>query len=139
MTIQATKKLLTSTFMDWRMTFITSAYLKFLTVSFLNWHSIKIGSIKLKISPMMIYEQNVPFFINITMNRFSYAEVIFFSKWWHLQTETTRETVRDLVKNGRLEFINGGWCVNDEATTYYADIIDQMSLGLKYSTISLLY
>ena len=70
------------------------------------------------------------------MNRFSYAEVVFFSKWWKLQTESTRQTVRELVENGRIEFINGGWCVNDEATTNYADIIDQMSLGLKYVIIS---
>jgi len=27
------------------------------------------------------------------------------------------------------QFINGGWCMNDEATTYYNDIIDQMALG----------
>ena len=49
-----------------------------------------------------------------------------------MQNETMRQTVRDLVQNGRFEFINGGWCVHDEATTNYADIIDQMSLGLRY-------
>jgi len=49
-----------------------------------------------------------------------------------MQNETTRETVRNLVQNGRFEFINGGWCVHDEANTNYADIIDQMSLGLKF-------
>ncbi len=64
--------------------------------------------------------------------RFIYAEVIYFSKWWKLQNETMRDTVRDLVRNGRFEFINGGWCVHDEATTNYADVIDQMSLGLRY-------
>ena len=37
-----------------------------------------------------------------------------------------------MVNSGRLEFINGGWCMNDEATTHYVDIVDQMSLGLKY-------
>ena len=64
--------------------------------------------------------------------RFVYAEVVFFSKWWHLQNESNREAVRNLVQNGRFEFANGGGCVNDEATTNYADIIDQMSLGLGY-------
>lgn len=33
---------------------------------------------------------------------------------------------------GRLEFVNGGWCMNDEATTHYSAIIDQMSLGLHF-------
>lgn len=37
-----------------------------------------------------------------------------------------------LVQEGRLEFINGGWCMNDEASTHYNDIIDQMTWGLRY-------
>jgi hypothetical protein len=51
---------------------------------------------------------------------------------WKEQNEGTRDIVRKLVNEGRLEFISDGWCMNDEATTHYADIIDQMSLGLKY-------
>ena len=33
------------------------------------------------------------------------------------------------MKKGQIEFLNGGWCSNDEATTYYEDIIEQMTLG----------
>ena len=33
---------------------------------------------------------------------------------------------------GRLEFINGGWCMNDEASTHYSSIIDQMTVGHKF-------
>jgi lysosomal alpha-mannosidase len=54
----------------------------------------------------------------------------FFTRWWQEQSETTKGIVRNLVNEGRLEFINGGWCMNDEATAHYVDIIDQMSLGL---------
>lgn len=63
--------------------------------------------------------------------RFIYVEMAFFWQWWREQTEPTRDIVRDLVAQGRLEFVNGGWCMNDEATTHYVDIIDQMSLGLR--------
>ena len=39
--------------------------------------------------------------------------------------------VRKLVANKQLEFVNGGWCMNDEAATDYNSIIDQMTLGNK--------
>ena len=32
--------------------------------------------------------------------------------------------MKTLVANGQFEFINGGWCMNDEAAPYYEDIID---------------
>ena len=64
--------------------------------------------------------------------RFVYVELAFFYRWWKSQNETGRNVVKSLVENGQLEFINGGWSMNDEAVTHYVDIIDQMSLGLKY-------
>uniref|UniRef100_A0A8C2SJT5 Alpha-mannosidase n=1 Tax=Capra hircus TaxID=9925 RepID=A0A8C2SJT5_CAPHI len=64
--------------------------------------------------------------------RFIYVEIAFFSRWWHQQTNATQKIVRDLVRQGRLEFANGGWVMNDEATTHYGAIIDQMTLGLRF-------
>lgn len=37
-----------------------------------------------------------------------------------------------LVAKKQLEFVNAGWCMNDEASTHYNAIIDQMSLGLRF-------
>nr|XP_051693852.1 lysosomal alpha-mannosidase isoform X6 [Oryctolagus cuniculus] len=64
--------------------------------------------------------------------RFVYVEMAFFSRWWHQQTFTTRQAVRELVHQGRLEFANGGWVMNDEAATHYGAIVDQMTLGLRF-------
>jgi hypothetical protein len=50
--------------------------------------------------------------------------VTIIDRWWDEQNEHMKDQVRGLVNNGQLEFINGGWCMNDEATTYYEDIID---------------
>jgi lysosomal alpha-mannosidase len=56
----------------------------------------------------------------------------FFWRWWNEQNDQTKLVVRELVKEGRLEFVIGGWCMNDEATTYYNDMIDQQYLGFKF-------
>ncbi|CAF1357329.1 unnamed protein product [Adineta ricciae] len=46
--------------------------------------------------------------------------------------QKVRNIVKQLVNESRLEFISGGWCMNDEATTHYNSIIDQHSLGAEF-------
>ena len=67
----------------------------------------------------------------LSSNRFIYVEIAFFWRWWQEQEEFMKAQVRKLVSNGQLEFINGGWCMNDEASTHYNAIIDQMTWGFK--------
>ncbi|XP_072039300.1 lysosomal alpha-mannosidase-like [Amphiura filiformis] len=64
--------------------------------------------------------------------RFIYVEIAFFERWWNEQPPDVQSAVKELVAQGRLTFINGGWCMNDEASTHYNAIIDQMTLGLKF-------
>ena len=63
---------------------------------------------------------------------FTYVEMKFFSMWWERQNETIKEQVRNLVREGRLEFVNGGWSANDEACPQYTDIITNMIKGHQY-------
>ncbi|KAG8181687.1 hypothetical protein JTE90_014820 [Oedothorax gibbosus] len=66
---------------------------------------------------------------NDPQKRFIYVESAFFSRWWNEQHDSKRHIVKKLVCDGRLEFIGGGWSMNDEAAAHYNSIIDQMTLG----------
>ncbi|XP_039250452.2 lysosomal alpha-mannosidase-like [Styela clava] len=79
-----------------------------------------------------ILDSVIPQLLKDPSRRFIYVEMAFFKRWWDEQRDDMRETVQSLVQQGRLEFILGGWCMNDEAATHYNAIIDQMSLGLQF-------
>ncbi|XP_044500612.1 alpha-mannosidase isoform X1 [Mangifera indica] len=64
--------------------------------------------------------------------KFVFAEMAFFYRWWVYQSPEIQEDVRKLVDGGQLEFVNGGWCMHDEATTHYIDMIDQTTLGHRF-------
>ncbi|GLJ25232.1 hypothetical protein SUGI_0482830 [Cryptomeria japonica] len=64
--------------------------------------------------------------------KFIYVEQAFFQRWWREQTEEKQAQVKKLLDAGQLEFINGGWCMHDEATVHYIDMIDQTTLGHRF-------
>ena len=61
--------------------------------------------------------------------KFTYVEIKFFSMWWTRQTNETQQDVRDLIGEGRFEFVNGGWSMHDEASPHYEDMINNMWHG----------
>lgn len=63
--------------------------------------------------------------------RFIYVESAFFFKWWDQQSDTLKAQVKQLVNEGRLEFIGGAWSMNDEAATHYHSTVDQFTWGLR--------
>ena len=65
------------------------------------------------------------------MLRFIYVETAFLWKWWQEQDEPKRQIMRDLINEGRLEIIGGGWSMNDEAVTHYHSMIDQYTWGFR--------
>ena len=64
--------------------------------------------------------------------KFMYVEQAFFQRWWREQNATTRALTQRLVAAKQLEFVNGGWCMHDEAGTHYVDMVDQTTLGHRY-------
>lgn len=61
--------------------------------------------------------------------KFIYVEIGFFSRWWERQPEKVQNLTKTLVARGQLEFINGGWCMHDEASPYYTAMVDQTTRG----------
>lgn len=88
--------------------------------------------------------------------KFIIVEIAYFMRWWREQAENMKSTVKMLLKNKQLEFINGGWCMNgkyiqysftitqstistyihiyilDEGTTHYTAVVDQMTMGHQF-------
>ncbi|CAL9037049.1 probable alpha-mannosidase At5g13980 [Musa acuminata AAA Group] len=64
--------------------------------------------------------------------KFIFVEMAFFIRWWRQQSDKTKKLVKKLVNSGQLEFINGGWCMHDEAVVHYIDMIDQTTLGHRF-------
>ena len=61
--------------------------------------------------------------------RFTFVEQSFFQRWWSERDEAGRSATRELIREGRLRFANGGWCMHDEATALFVDMLDQTTLG----------
>ncbi|RWS20835.1 alpha-mannosidase 2-like protein, partial [Leptotrombidium deliense] len=70
---------------------------------------------------------------------FIWAETSFFAAWWETLNNIDREKVRTLINSGQLEFVNGGWVMNDEANTHYSAIITQMIEGHQWLKNNLNY
>ena len=77
------------------------------------------------------FSLDISFFLG-TEKKFIIVEMAYFSRWWSEQNEQSRNNTRKVIERGQLKFTNGGWCMNDEATAYYEDIIDQMTLGHQF-------
>ncbi|KAL5257794.1 hypothetical protein ACHWQZ_G012658 [Mnemiopsis leidyi] len=61
--------------------------------------------------------------------KYIYAEVSFFKLWWEEQEADIREDMRMLAREGRFEFVQGGWVQTDEANTHYFAMFNEMLDG----------
>ena len=53
----------------------------------------------------------------------------FFQRWMDEADDDQLDVVQRVVQRGQLEFVNGGWCMHDEAAPSYVDMIDNTGLG----------
>ncbi|RDY10272.1 putative alpha-mannosidase [Mucuna pruriens] len=79
-----------------------------------------------------VLDSLVPALLADKNRKFIYVEQAFFQRWWSEQSDAIQNIVKELVNSGQLEFINGGYCMHDEATTHYIDMIDQTTLGHQF-------
>eukprot|EP00026_Physarum_polycephalum_P001546 Phypoly_transcript_01548.p1 GENE.Phypoly_transcript_01548~~Phypoly_transcript_01548.p1 ORF type:complete len:1071 (+),score=169.08 Phypoly_transcript_01548:77-3289(+) len=88
------------------------------------------------------YQQQVKHILDTTVaslmenpdRKFIYVEQAYFWRWWTdpNTTDTQRDNLRTLYKNGQWEFVIGGWVMQDEACTTYGADIEQMTLGHQF-------
>ena len=50
---------------------------------------------------------------------FAFAEMKYFKRWYDDQEAALKDKVKELVWNGQLDLVGGGWSSPDEATTTY--------------------
>lgn len=63
--------------------------------------------------------------------RFIINECAIFFKWWEQQPLNRQSDVKVLINENRLEFVGGGWSVNDESIAHYQSIIDQHTFSIR--------
>eukprot|EP00347_Sterkiella_histriomuscorum_P015208 403357903 len=64
--------------------------------------------------------------------KYTHAEIYFFSMWWTQQNDQVKTNFRQMVKDGRWEFVNGGWVASDEACPTFIDMIENFRTGHKF-------
>ncbi|XAR51807.1 Alpha-mannosidase [Bertholletia excelsa] len=61
--------------------------------------------------------------------KFIWEEMSYLERWWRDASESKKTSLINLIKNGQLEIVGGGWVMNDEANSHYFAIIEQMTEG----------
>ncbi|GAM22437.1 hypothetical protein SAMD00019534_056120 [Acytostelium subglobosum LB1] len=69
---------------------------------------------------------------NGTLRKFSWSDIGFLDLWWQDQSDDTKNIFTRLVKEGRIEFVNGGYVMSDEACTSAEAFINNLQEGNKF-------
>ena len=61
--------------------------------------------------------------------KFMFVEQAFFQRWVEAASPEKFQLMQQVVAAGQMEFVNGGYCMHDESSPTYVDMIDQTTLG----------
>ncbi|KAE9550865.1 hypothetical protein FO519_005927, partial [Halicephalobus sp. NKZ332] len=84
--------------------------------------------------PFAVYHIYTNVVTELKMNpkrKFTVCEVGFLTMWIENADEGLFNDFIDLVNNGQIEFVCGGWVQPDEAASHYIDLVDMYTLGLR--------
>ena len=59
-------------------------------------------------------------------------EIFYFLKWYNSKDKKAQSKMKQLINKKRVEFVSGGYVVNDEATPLYYNIMDQIRIGHQF-------
>ncbi|KAJ8705046.1 hypothetical protein PYW08_012366 [Mythimna loreyi] len=63
--------------------------------------------------------------------KFTFSDMPYLFYWWKNRDLSVKRMVYQLLRQGRLFFVGGGWSMSDEATTSYHAIIDHFTYSLR--------
>jgi alpha-mannosidase len=78
-----------------------------------------------------VYDSAIQALLRDPNRRFIAVEMGFLMRWLDTQPPALVAQVQQLVAQDRLQLVNSGWCMHDEATATYSDAVDQMTLGAR--------
>uniref|UniRef100_A0A1B0CQQ4 Alpha-mannosidase n=1 Tax=Lutzomyia longipalpis TaxID=7200 RepID=A0A1B0CQQ4_LUTLO len=61
--------------------------------------------------------------------KFIWAEISFFARWYDELSAEAKKKVKRIVQRKQLEFVTGGWVMNDEANAHWVAILQQLTEG----------
>ena len=64
--------------------------------------------------------------------KFVFVEIKYFSMWYNSLSLKDQEAMHKIVNRGQVEFLIGGWSMNDEACTHYDEIINNFLIGHEF-------
>ena len=79
-----------------------------------------------------IFDTMLKSLINDRKKTFVINELFYFLKWYNSKDKKTQSEMKELINQKRVEFVSGGYIVNDEATPLYYNKMDQIRIGLQY-------